>query len=246
MNGVTKMNEQEELDLKDIFNIFWTKKWFLVIAVILGAIIGAIYSMYIIVPKYSSSTTMLLSKPVSIVDGQVVQESINQNDIALNQKLITTYEEIIKSRSIINMVISNLQLDMTYEQLIKCIKVVSVKNTDVMKVTVTTVDKEISAQIANEIAKVFMSEIVKFYRIQNISIVDVAQIKDEPVNVNLIKDTAVFSMAFLVLAMIIVFLMYYFDVTIKTSEDIEKALGVPVLSVIPKHNDKDGGKTNGK
>lgn len=240
------MNEQEELDLKDIFNIFWSKKWLLILAIIIGAIMGVIYSMYIVVPKYSSSTTLLLSKPVSIVDGQVVQESINQNDIALNQKLITTYEEIITSRSIIDMVNTNLQLDMTYEQLKNCIKVVSVKNTDVMRITVTTLNPETSALIADEIAKVFMSEIVKYYRIQNISVVDVAQIDDKPVNVNLIKDTAVFAMAFFVLAVIIIFLMYYFDVTIKTSEDIEKLSGVPVLSVIPKHNDKDGGKTNEK
>ena len=240
------MNEQEELDLKDIFNIFWSRKWIIAIAVVVGAIIGVIYSMYIVVPKYSSSTTLVLSKPVTIVDGQVVNESINQTDIALNQKLITTYEEIITSRKIVNMVINNLGLDMTYNQMLKNISVASVKNTDVMKVTVTTLQPELSAKIADEFASVFKEEIVKIYNIQNISIVDVAQIDNTPVNINLVKDTVVFTMAFFVLAVIIVFLIYYFDVTIKRSEDIEKATKLPVLAIIPKHYEKKGGASNGK
>ncbi len=240
------MNEQEELDLKDIFNIFWSRKWIIAIAVVVGAIIGVIYSMYIVVPKYSSSTTLVLSKPVTIVDGQVVNESINQTDIALNQKLITTYEEIITSRKIVNMVINNLGLDMTYNQMLKNISVASVKNTDVMKVTVTTLQPELSAKIADEFASVFKEEIVKIYNIQNISIVDVAQIDNTPININLVKDTVVFTMAFFVLAVIIVFLIYYFDVTIKRSEDIEKATKLPVLAIIPKHYEKKGGASNGK
>lgn len=240
------MNEQEELDLKDIFNIFWARKWILVIAVVLGAIIGIVYTMYIVVPKYSSTTTLVLSKPVSVVDGQIVPESINQTDIALNQKLISTYQEIITSRKIVNMVINNLALDTTYNGLVKNVSVSAVKNTDVMKITVTALQPELSAKIADEFANVFKEEIVKIYNIQNISIVDVAQVDNTPVNVNLVRDTAVFAMAFFVLSVIIVFLIYYFDVTIKRAEDIEKATKLPVLAIIPKHYEKRGGAPNGK
>lgn len=47
----------EELDLKELFNIFWSKKVAIILIVLIFIVIGVIYTIGFTVPMYSSSTT---------------------------------------------------------------------------------------------------------------------------------------------------------------------------------------------
>lgn len=228
------MEEVEELDLKEILEAFWNKKWIVIILMIIGAVFGFIYTKYLVEPKYTSSVTLILSKPVNADESQNSDLSITQSDISLNQKLISTYGEIIKSRKVLEQVINNLSLDMDYDSLFKCFSTNAVEDTDVVKVSVTTNSPTKSASIANEAVNVFSGEVVKIYNIKNVSIIDEGQADYEPVNVNMAKNIIVFALLFFTIGVAIVFAIYYFDNTIKSKEEIEKYLGVPVLAIIPK------------
>ena len=237
---------EEELDLLELFYAFKKRILWLILAIIWGAMIGFIYTKYIVEPEYTSFVKLILAKPVYETGniGNMNDMGITQSDIQLNQKLIATYGEIMKSRKISNTVIDNLELDMTYEEIIKCIDVSSVKDTDMIKLSITTTDPSLSAMIAMEMTSVFTKEIVNIYSIQNISIIDTAEIDNDPVNVNYIKNIAIFAIIALVLVSGVIFIMYYFDNTIKTEEDIEKLTGLPVLCMIPKVTEEKGGKKN--
>lgn len=237
----------EELDLLDLFLAFWKKRFWIIVAVIVGALLGGIYTKYFIVPKYTSFTTLLLTKNVNTSDVAVdmaTGEAITQSDITLNQKLISTYGEIMTSKRISNAVIQNLNLDMTYEEIIKCVNVSAVKDTDVIKLSITTADPVLSAEIANEMTDVFTSEIGEIYNIQNVSVIDIAEADNEPVNVSYVKNVVIFALIGAVLVAGVIFLLYYFDNTIKSEEDITKLTGLPVLATIPKINVSKGGKEN--
>lgn len=235
----------EELDLLELFYAFWKKKIWFIIAVVLGAVLGFVYTEFIIVPKYTSSVTLILSKPTnatsSILDAGN-EAAITQSDIQLNQKLISTYSEIMKSRRISNTVIKNLNLDMTYEEIINCINVSFVKDTDVIKLSITTTDPYMSAEIATEMTNVFTKEIVEVYNIQNISIIDEAEVDEEPVNISHIKNIVIFAMVAFILVAGVVFIIYYFDNSIKSTDDIQKITGLPVLCTVPKFEEVKGGK----
>lgn len=235
----------EELDLLDLFYAFWKKKLWIMIALVIGALLGVIYTRYMVVPKYTSFATLLLTKNTNVSDVAVDMEAITQSDITLNQKLISTYGEIMTSKRVSNAVIKNLNLDMTYEEIIKCVNVSAVKDTDVIKLSITAKDPIVSANIANEMTNVFINEISEFYNIQNISVIDVAEVNSEPVNVSYIKNVVIFALIGAVLVAGIIFLLYYFDNTIKSEEDIAKLTGLPVLATIPKFNVSKGGKENG-
>ena len=238
----------EELDLLELFYAFWKKKIWFIIAVVLGAVLGFVYTEFIIVPKYTSSVTLILSKPTnatsSILDAGN-EAAITQSDIQLNQKLISTYSEIMKSRRISNTVIKNLNLDMTYEEIINCINVSFVKDTDVIKLSITTTDPYMSAEIATEMTNVFTKEIVEVYNIQNISIIDEAEVDEEPVNISHVKNIVIFAMVAFILVAGVVFIIYYFDNSIKSTDDIQKITGLPVLCTVPKFEEVKGGKNNG-
>ena len=222
---------EEELDLREIFEVFWEKKLAIIIAAVVGIIIGIIYTCFFVTPKYTSATTLVLTK--SGGEDQVLTEAITQSDITLNQKLISTYGEIIKSKAVINKVITELNLDYKYSELIKAVDIKAIANTDVMKLSVTTKDPEISFQVADRISEVFGEEVERIYGIKNIFVIDRAEKNEKPVNINIVKNMAIFCVIFIVLVAAAIFLVYFFDSSIRSKEDIEKLLDVPVIGVIP-------------
>lgn len=223
----------EEIDLKELLNYFWSKKIYVVIVILLALVLGAGYTAILQKPKYKSYTTILLTKEES-------NTTITSNDITLNKNLVDTYREIIKSKKVISKVIDNLNLKYTVSELSNNVTVESINETEIIKVSVIDDDPKLAMVIANEIATVFNAEIVKLYNIQNVGIVDVAEISSLPYNVNLFKQLALSGLIGLVLGLGIVFVIYYFDTSVKTTEEIEKKLELPVIGVIP----TVGGKKN--
>lgn len=228
----------EELDLKELFQIFWNKKIQIILLILIFMVIGIIYTLGFITPKYSSSTTLVLAS-----GGNRQTNTITTTDITLNSKLVSTYSELIKSKNILRQVKSNLNINLDEEVLRNSIQVTSVKDTELIKITVTNEDATISAKVANEIAKVFMGKVKEIYNIENIQVVDTAEIEKEPSNINHTKDVAIFSLVGLVVAVMYVLIANMLDTTIKTAEEVEKLFKVPVLVNIPLYqveNEKGG------
>lgn len=218
----------EEIDLKEMFDYFLGRVSWIIIAVALAVAIGNVYTMFTRVPMYRSTTTLVL------VSENKDSASYNTSEQQLNKNLVGTYSEIIKSRTILNAVIRNLDLDYSYTTLQNRITVSSVNNTEIIRIAVADSDPKVATKIANEIAKVFVSEINKFYKLNNVSVLDRAENNSVPYNVNYLKDNAIYIMIGLVLSCGIIFIFFYFDTTIKTSEEIEKKLGLTVVGIVPK------------
>ena len=218
----------EEIDLKEMFDYFLGRVSWIIIAVALAVAVGNVYTMFTRVPMYRSTTTLVL------VSENKDSASYNTSEQQLNKNLVGTYSEIIKSRTILNAVIRNLDLDYSYSTLQNRITVSSVNNTEIIRIAVADSDPKVATKIANEIAKVFVSEINKFYKLNNVSVLDRAENNSVPYNVNYLKDNAIYIMIGLVLSCGIIFIFFYFDTTIKTSEEIEKKLGLTVVGIVPK------------
>ena len=216
----------EEIDLKELFSYFWNKKLIIIILTVLALGGGIFYSMKIQKPMYKSYTTILLTKEES-------NTTITSNDISLNRNLVDTYREIIKSRNVLGKVITNLNLDCTIDELMRKVTVENINDTEIIKISVVDHQEWNSMKIADEIAKVFNTEVVKLYNIQNIGIIDTAELPTKPYNINHVKTAALTSAVGLVVGLGIVFVLFYFDTTIKSSDEVERKLGLPVIGTIP-------------
>ena len=93
-----------------------------------------------------------------------------------------------------------------------------------------------AAEIANEVADVFSDEIQDIYNLENVAIIDKAEVAKEPYNINYVKDNVIYLMIGVVLSFGVVFVMYYFDTTIKSSETVEEKLGLTVIGIVPKES----------
>ena len=222
----------EDIDLKELFMIFWNKKIQIILLVILFAIIGAIYTIGVITPMYTSSTTLVLATSGS-ENKQDTTNSITTTDVTLNSKLVSTYSELVKSKKVLRKVISNLNIDVEEEELRKNITVSSVKDTELIEITVANKNPKYSAQIANEIAKVFSEEVNEIYNINNIHVVDEAEIAENPSNINITKNLILFAFVGIVISIAYVLVANMLDTTVKSAEEIEKNYGIPVIAAIP-------------
>ena len=234
----------EELDLKQLFNIFWSKKVQIILIVLIFIVLGVIYTIGFTTPMYSSSTTLLLAGSES--SGGETTNSITTTDITLNSKLVSTYSVLVRSKDVLSQVISNLGMDISWESLRNNVKVSSVEDTEVIEISVTTNNAENSANIANEIAKVFTEKVAEIYNINNVHVVDEAEPENTPSNINHEKDVIIFAFIGLVVSVIYVLLANMLDTTVKTAEDIEKEFKLPVLASIPVYENAIQKRKGGK
>ena len=228
----------EEIDLKDLFTMFWNKKIQIVLIILIFAIIGVIYTMGFVIPEYSSYTTLLLVGSSNNED----KNTITTTDITLNSKLVSTYSILIKSSDVVNRVISNLGINMSAEDLKNSISVTSEEDTEVLRITVRNQNPAYAAKIANEIATVFSDKVAEIYNINNVYIVDKAVESSVPSNINHKRDVLIFMAIGIAVSVAYVIIANMLDTTVKTVEDVEKNFKIPVIATIPLNVVEKGGR----
>ena len=233
----------EELDLKELLQIFWEKKTQIILIIAIFTVIGVIYSLGFVTPKYQASTTLLLATNSS--SDKTGTESITTTDVTLNSKLVSTYSKLVESNKIVRKVISNLSLKMDEETLKKSISVTAVEDAEMIQIAVKNEDPVLATKIANETAKVFIENVKEYYGMENVHVVDEAEIPQEPANVNHAKDVMIFAFIGVVIAIMYVLVANMLDTTIKTEEDIEKISGLTVLATMPLYERADNRRKKG-
>lgn len=227
----------EEIKIKDFLE--YLKKYILIIVLSVAIVmIGVIiYDKNLKVPMYKTYTTIVLTQTNVNTDA-----TITQNDITLNQKLVSTYSEIIKSNLVLEQVIEELGLDLSVKQLSKRVTVQAIQNTEILKISVEDKGAKRATEIANSIAEIFSLEVSKIYQINNISIIDVAKVPKDVSNNTLTRDVILSIFVVLLGATGIVFMIYYFDDSIKLSENLEEEIGMPIVAKIFKSDVKSPDK----
>lgn len=224
----------EEIDIKEIIYYIFKKKVWVILCCILGVILGVVYTKFFVTPMYSSYSTVVLSKPTDTSTiSTTTSEGITQNDITLNSKLVATYSEIMKSRAVASEVKEKLGLNVSEEALMSNISVTAKDDTEMLKIQVSNEDPVVAANVANSLSEVFSSKVKEIYNIENVTVIDTAIASSSPYNVSYAKNAAIFGMVGLVLSCGVLFVIFYFDTTIKSKSEVEDLLGLEVLAVIP-------------
>ena len=227
------MENNEEIDIKRIIEIIFSKKLIITLIILLSVTLGYVYSYYYKKPGYKSSVTILL-----VADENKTDKSLTQTDVNLNNGLISTYSSIAKSSSILQKTIQNLNLDIPVSKLEQNVEAKQIDNTQFLEISVKNESPERAKNIANELAEVFTEQIKEIYNLQNISIVDKAETEENPCNINHMKDMIIFGFAGIVLSIIIVMIIYMFDDTVKEQKDIEKNIKLRTIGTLPVDREK--------
>ncbi len=219
----------ETIELRDLYFMIMRRIWMIVTVTILSLIVSGVVSVYFITPEYETFTTLMLGKPADYDENS----QYSYQDVLTNQKLIGTYAEIAKSKVVMNEVIDGLKLDKTTEQLRQMMNVTLLNNTEVIKITVKSVDPAEAQRIADEIAAVFMNNVSRIMQINNVQIIDKAALPTNPVSPRITLNIAIAGALGLMASVFIALLIEAMDQTIKVPEDIERILELPVIGMIP-------------
>lgn len=221
------MEETYEIDLKEYLNIIWFRKWIIIGITLLAIIVSALVSFFVLNPVYETSTTIIVGR------SNDSEQAIEYNDIMLNQKLVDTYSVIVKSKTVLSEVVSNLKLVETPEQLKDKVSVSPVSDTEIIEIKVDDVDPRLATDIANNVAEVFMENITELMKIDNVQIIDKAEVPRNPIKPNEKLNILIAAVLGVMIGLGIVFLMEYLDNTFKSPSDVEKHLDLPIIGVIP-------------
>ena len=221
----------QEIDLRDIFQIILKRFWLIILVAIIALGLGAGYTFYLVTPQYEATTTLYVGRSMSSGSSDV--ESAIYQELVLGDKLVNDYRELVKSRQVAELVIERLNNGIkTTGEISEILEVSSRTNTRVIVISARHKDPSIATNVANLTAEVFSERASAIMEIDNVQILDSAIIPNNPVVPNTMMNLLISGLVGLIIGTGIVFLIEFLDNKIRTPDDVEKLLGLPVLRTI--------------
>lgn len=220
---------EETISIQDIFKTL-KKRWKLIMLLtLIAALISGSISYFLLTPVYESSTQILVNQKRS-------ENQLDSTQIKSNIDMINTYSVIIKSPAILEKVIDELELDQSVDQLSQKITINSQENSQVFSLTVQDSNPTKAVEIANTVSSTFQKEIKDIMKVDNVSILAKAEIKENPTPVkpSPLLNIAIAVVVGLMAGVGLAFLLEYMDNTIRDEKDIETLLDLPLLGSIQK------------
>jgi capsular polysaccharide biosynthesis protein len=218
------------MELQEYLSIL-KKRWSLLVVITLVAtLISGVVSYFVIKPTYKSDISVIIGKQ-DTADAKAPVTSYN--DVLMYQKMVKTYSELAKSRTVAEHAISAAGIDMKSDTLSGMISVAPKGDTEFLTITVKSKDAKQAMQLANQLAKSLKEVSINIKKSDNVQILDSAQLPTSPDSPKPMLNIAIAFFLGLMVSVGLVFLLEYLDNTIKTPDDIEKLLGIPVIGTIP-------------
>lgn len=225
-----------QIDLMEVF--FALKKRILIIAAafLAGAALAGAYTKLLVTPVYSSTAKLLvLSKETTLT---------SLADLQLGTQLASDYSVLLTSRPVLQETVENLDLKEGYGALRSHISVVNPADTRILEITVTDPDPEMAKTIVNELADVSSAYIGRQMEVVPPKVIEEGVVPSAPTSPNVMKNTILGALAGLVIAAGIIVVRTIINDTIRSEDDVEKYLGIPVLASIPDRKDYISGRTS--
>jgi len=223
---------EEEISLIEIGQVL-LKRWKLLLFLpIMAALVAYGVSQFFFTAEYESSATLLVLPFTETVEGS----GVVRHDVASTRQVVESCKQLTLSMDSMQRVIGELSLPYTAGDLRAKIDITVA---DVTTITVTDTSPNRAFEIADHVTGVLMSFITDTARLDNVQLLNPAQVPNKPVNQRTTLNMAVAFVLALMIAVALAFLFEHLDNTIKTSDDVQKYLGVPVLGVIPDFEDDE-------
>lgn len=224
--GNQRENDEIEIDLLEVINILLGKIWLILGAGLFFALIFFVVSKFVLTPYYDSTTKIyILNKTDS--------NTISYSDVQIGTQLTKDYAELIGSRYVLEAVIQKLGLDTEYKSLLDQVSVSTPTDTRIVSITVEDTDPVQAMNIANCIREVASDHIQNVMDIEAVNVVESANMPTEKAGPGVVKWTLIGGVVGVFLLCAVILVQYLLDDTIKSSEDVEKYLGLSTLALIP-------------
>ena len=227
----SQQNSSKFSDIGEILGILRKRKNVIIWTTVICAVLTLFVSLFVITPKYSSSTDILVNRKMDNPNGQVNDQGQIQADI----QMISTYKDIITSPTILNTVSSRLADEgyhISSETIRNSISISNQQNSQVFTVAVKAKNPQLAAAMANTIADVFKTKVKKIMSVNNVSILSKAVASSSPVSPKVGLNTIIGIVVGLILGLILAFVANGLDRTITDESFITDDLELNDLGII--------------
>lgn len=226
--NLTQNEEEVEINLGELLTLLKSKYKMIIISILSCAVIAGAITVFLISKKYESNAN-IYPKP-EVTEGSVDYTQINANNLMVNN-----YIEMLKGNNIQSQVAENLGI--TTAQVSSSVSISNQTNTQIIHISATTTDPQLSKDIVDGLVSVFKKEAKDTLNINNISTIDSAQMATSPVSPNLKMNLIIGALIGALISIGYLFIKFMLDTHIHNKDEAEKYLGIPCLGSIPYFED---------
>lgn len=221
-------DDEVTIDLMELFSTLWAKKTIIILSAIFMALVAFVGTKMFVTPKYTSVTKLFV-----MTKNDDTSASATYADLQTGSMLAKDYMELVKSRPVLEKTISKLKLDVEPEELAGMITTETPTDTRIMSISVTDDDPKEAKQIADTLRKAVSVQITEIMSADSVNTVEEGNLPTSPSSPNVKKNMMLGALLGLVISMGLIVLISILDDTVKTPDDVEKYLGLNVLTSIP-------------
>lgn len=223
-----QVNTEFEIDLLALFRAVWRKKVFILAVSSLVGVLAFGYQVLLATPQYESTSR------IYVVNRQNNELGVLTNqDLQAGSYLVKDYREIILSQSVLQEVIDDLELELTPEGLAHKIKVTIPTETRIISITVSDPNPETAARIVNLFRQKASEKMIEVTKASDVTTVDEGVAATAPSSPKVKRNTLLAFLATALLMVLIVLMTDIIDDRVRKPEDIEEAMNIPLLGVVP-------------
>lgn len=219
-----ELNDEVEIDLSQLLKLLKKNIRLIIILALVGIIIAASATTFLISKKYQSQGSVLLK-------ADVVNGSLDSTQVNTNKMMVNNYVKLLQGNNIQDQVAKNLNI--TSAEVRSSLSITNTTDTQIIEISSTTVDPGLSKRIVDETISVFTTLIQEKLDVTNVTIVDQPEVNPNPVSPSMVKNVIIGAVAGIVISLGYLLLTYLLDTKIKNGEQAEQYLGVPLLGIVP-------------
>ncbi|WP_238915404.1 Wzz/FepE/Etk N-terminal domain-containing protein [Clostridium sp. YIM B02555] len=221
------IKNEEIIKFEDIFDIL-IKRWKMILLITLSiALIAVGINFFLVAPKYKASEKVFIGKE------DTKDQSYNTNDVQMYQKLIKTYAELMMTDDLVDRAIKSDSLNITSEKVLSSLTVTPRTDTQIIEIQYISTDKALAKDVVNSITNEFIKSSKELIPNGKVKVIESAKVPESPSSPNKTMNISIASLVGFIISIGLAFLLEFVDNTFKTKGQLEEALGIPVIGVIP-------------
>lgn len=231
-------DDEMTIDLGELFGVLWHWAGLIVLIALVFGIAAFSFSKFVLQEEFQSTTK------IYVLDKENGSGQTTYTDLQVGSQLTKDYAELITSRTVIEKVIADNHLENVYDytNFLSKVSVDTPTDTRIVSITVTDHDPALAQKLANDIRVEASDLIINTMQIDAVNTYEEANLPTKKSGPSCSKWTALGALVGALLVSVIVVLQYLLDDTVKTSEDVERYLGLSTLALVPLDENVGGGE----
>lgn len=216
-----------EIDVLALLHKLWTKKLLILFTAFYFAVFSFLGTYFFIQPTYTSTTR------IYVVNQATDNNNLSAQDLQAGTFLVKDYKEIITSNDVLSEVIKDEKLNLSETELSKMVSVNIPTDTRLISISVKAKTGQDAQVLANKVREVASKKIKNVTKVDDVTTLGEAKLPSSPSSPNIKRNVLLGAILGGFVAIVAVLVREVLDDRVRRPEDVEDALGMALLGIVP-------------